>query len=278
MTAKVRLNHHSQNDPISTMSVYYLTGFFLLLLLVAGYMFLSHSLEKRRIRRQRLITALKARRNSFRDLATGFPAGFLPKDLSAFLYKSLIDACEQLAILEPKELQHLEQASFYNTQLNSLQIPEAGTRPRLDNPQQLKEARHLLQELHKFILQQTKLQQITQVQASVYMDQIKRLVLQMSVDGHVFNARQAQQAGKNRLAIHYYSLARKLLASENAGQNFEKQIAQLDAVIAKLEEKALAAGELAKVEEDENSQAEVNKEWETFNKENEDWKKKQIYD
>ncbi len=261
------------------MSAYYLTGFFLLLLLVAGYMFLSHSLEKRRVRRQRLITALKARRNSFKDLTTGFPTGFLPKDLSNFLYRSLMETCEQLALLEPQDPQYHEQATFYNSQIAANQQVDATQRIRLDNPQQIREARHLLQELHKFIDIQIKASQISQVQAGVYLDQINRLVLQMGVDSHVFNARQAQQAGKNRLAIHHYNLARKLLKTENSSQNFEKQISQLDAVILKLEEKAREVGELASPSsEEQGDQAGVNKEWEAFDKEGKDWKKKQIYD
>ena len=261
------------------MSAYYLTGFFLLLLLVAGYMFLSHSLEKRRVRRQRLVTALRARRNSFKDLATGFPAGFLPKDLTSFLYRTLAETCEQLALLEPKDQQHQEQAAFYNSQLSAAQALDSNQRTRLDNPQLIKEARHLLQELHKFIGLQIKGGQVTQIQAGVYLDQINRLVLQMGVDSHIFNARQAQQAGKNRLAIHHYSLARKLLKGESSGQHFEKQIGQLDAVILKLEEKARAAGEIAAaVPEAKDEQEGMNKEWESFNKESQEWKKKQIYD
>ena len=71
---------------------------FLLLILMAGYLFLAHSIEKRRAQRQRLITALRARRNSFRDLTTGFPAGFLSTDLMALLYRALVDCCEQLCV------------------------------------------------------------------------------------------------------------------------------------------------------------------------------------
>jgi len=262
------------------MSVYYLTGFFLLLLLVAGYMFLTHSLERRRIRRQRLLTALKARRNTFKDLATGFPKGFLSKDLTGFLYRSLIDACEQLVLLEPQNGQYVEEITLYNAQLsaNATSGDDTG-RVRIENPGQLKEARTLLQELHKFILQQAKMGLVNPVQAAAYEDQIKRLILQLSVDSHILGARKAQQMGKTRLAIHYFGLARKLLIGEGAGKNFEKQIGQLDGVITKLEEKARAAGELPNEHQpDENDQSGVQKEWDAFNQESESWKKKQIYD
>ena len=263
------------------MSAYVIATVFLLLILLAGYLFLSHSIEKRRVRRQRLITALRARRNSFRDLATSFPAGFLSSDLSALLYRALIESCDQLSRLEPKDPVHAEQFTLYTNLLAAQKDTPQQARVRLDNPQQIKEAQGLLQELHKFVLQQSAAKLINQVQTDAYVDQINRLLLQVSVDGHVFNARQSQQVGKIRLAMHYYTLARKALAAENSGGSFDKQITQLDAVIAKLQEKANAtpenteAADPAKTSTD---NAPSSKEWKQFDEENDKWKKKQIYD
>ncbi len=263
------------------MSAYIIATIFLLLILLAGYLFLSHSIEKRRVQRQRLITALRARRNSFRDLATGFPAGFLSNDLTALLYRALIDCCEQLSRLEPKDPTHAEQFNLYTNLLATQKDSNQQTRVRLDNPQQIKEAHHLLQDLYKFVMQQSTLHIINQVQTEAYADQINRLVLQMSVDGHVFNARQSQQVGKVRLAVHYYSLARKALAAENAGHGFDKQIAQLDSIIAKLQEKADAPPEGTETTQTKpatTTDDSSSKEWKQFDEENDKWKKKQIYD
>lgn len=266
------------------MPAYVIATIFLLLILLAGYLFLSHSIEKRRVQRQRLITALRARRNSFRDLATGFPAGFLSHDLTALLYRALVDCCDQLSRLEPKDPTHAEQFNLYTNLLATQKESNSQTRVRLENAQQIKEAHGLLQELHKFVMQQSALHLINQVQTEAYVDQIHRLVVQMSVDGHVFNARQSQQLGKARLAIHYYTLARKALAAENAGHSFDKQIAQLDSVIAKLQEKADATpndGEIPAAVQAKPAAAtddSSSKEWKQFDEENEKWKKKQIYD
>lgn len=272
-----------------TMSAYVIAGIFLLLTLVAGYLFLSHSIEKRRIQRQRLITALRARRNSFRDLATGFPTGFLSNDLTALLYRALIDCCEQLARLEPNDHSHAEQLTLYANLLSSLKENTQQVRVRLDNPKQIKEAHSLLQEFYKFVKQQFTLKQINQVQAEAYTDQINRMLLQMAVDGHIFNARQAQQVGKVKLAIHFYQLGRKVLVAENASHTFDKQIAQLDAVIAKLQEKAKALTEQNGEASSPGPEAAgppkantidtgISKEWKQFDEENAKWKKKQIYD
>lgn len=266
------------------MSAYAIAIIFLLLILLAGYLFLSHSIEKRRVQRQRLITALRARRNSFRDLATGFPAGFLSNDLTALLYRALIDCCEQLSRIESKDPTHAEQFNLYTNLLATQKDSSQQPRVRLDNPQQIKEAHGLLQELHKFVMQQATLHLINQVQTEAYIDQIHRLVVQMSVDGHVFNARQSQQVGKVRLAVHYYTLARKALVAENAGHGFDKQIAQLDSVISKLQEKADAMPEGAETPTTTPAKPTAlvdgssSKEWKQFDEENDKWKKKQIYD
>jgi hypothetical protein len=266
------------------MSAYIIAGIFLLLILLAGYSFLSHSIEKKRIQRQRLITALRARRNSFRDLATGFPAGFLSNDLTGLLYRALIDCCEQLSRIEPNDPVHAENLSIYSNILASQKETPAHNKVRLNNPKQIKEACHLLQELHKFVMQQSALNLINEVQTEAYTEQINRLMLQMTVDSHIFNARQAQQIGKIRLAVHHYALARKTLAADNSNHVFDKQITQLDAVIAKLQEKTEAVSEgqntasqtsLPKMPTD-NDQ--TSREWKQFEEENEKWKKKSIYD
>lgn len=266
------------------MSAYVIAVIFLLLILLAGYLFLSNAIDKRRAQRQRLITALRARRNSFRDLATGFPSGFLSADLTALLYRALIDCCEQLSRVEPKDPTHVEQLTLYTNLLGALKDIGQQTRVRLDNPQQIKEAQGLLQELHRFVMQQSAANLINNVQTEAYVDQLNRLVLQISVDGHIFNARQSQQIGKARLAVHYYTLARKALAAENASHSFDKQIAQLDSVIAKLQEKADAAPEATDApnaipsKNTPDPDGASAKEWKQFDEESDKWKKKQIYD
>jgi len=259
------------------MYIYVVAFILLFVIALAGYSFLNHSIEKRRIRHQRLVTALRARRSIFRDLATGFPSGFLSKELMALLYRSLIDCCDQLSRLEPKESAHQEQLAHYTTQLNELKDQTQPARARLDNPQQIREARQLLQELMKFVIQQGQNKIINHVQAEAYIDQIKRLVMQIAVDGHLFNAKQSQTVGKIRLAIHHYGLARKTLASENMTRSYDKQIAQLDAVIAKLEEKTTQTTDTETAPSEPKLE---DKEWDKIKpaEKKEGWKIKNIYE
>lgn len=247
----------------------------ILVIALAAYSFLNHSIEKRRLRHKQLVTALRARRSSFRDLTSGFPTGFLSNDLMALLYRSLVDCCEQLTRLEPKDQTHVDQLAHYTSQLNDLKNQPKVPRPRLENPQQIREARQLLQELMRYVVQQGQLNIINPVQTEAYVDQIKRLVLQMAIDGHLINAKQSQAAGKIKLAIHYYGLARKAMIGENTTNSFDKQIGQIDALIKKLEEKAGVSEQ-----QQTSSQATLpNKEWEKLQPvEKDQWKRKNLYD
>lgn len=264
------------------MSIYIVSGIIALLILLVGYAFIAHALEKRRVQRLRLLNALKGRERNFKYMITGLPANFLPAELSSLIYRALIETCEQLAKLEPKEPYHRADASQYTAQMSTLNQAPGTPRVRLENPTQIKEVREQLQELFRFVAQQEHQQQINKVQAAAYGDQIKRLALQISVDNYVMQARLAQQQSKRRLAVHFYSLARKQLSGANANHNYDKQIAQLQTIITKLEEAPEAQSEqseqsksTAKITNKE--QGPISKEWEQFGEEDE-WKKKQVYD
>ncbi|MDQ2075250.1 hypothetical protein [Marinimicrobium sp. ABcell2] len=245
-----------------------------LLIVLIGYAFIYQALEKRRKRRQRLIAALKHRQRSFKRMLVSFPSGFLTKELSQVLYQALIDAADQLSHLEPRDRSHKEEVSLYSRELETVRQQETSGTARLDSAEQVADIRRQLQDLHHYIVQQAERGNVSKAQAQVYSSQIKRLVLQMSVDAYTLNARQAREIGKPRLAMHYYNLARKLLVRENAGHTHQQQILQLGEVIAQLE--AQLAREPATAE-DEVKPTE-NKEWEQFGETDESWKKKQIYD
>lgn len=260
------------------MSIYIISGILALLILLVGYAVISTTLEKRRVQRQRLLTALKLRERNFKYMITGLPAHFLSNDLNALVYQALIDTCEQLARLDSKDPSHQSDANIYTAQLGAIKQSSEKQRVRLESPAQIKEVRQHLQELLRFVTQQEARKQINAVQSAAYGDQIRRLSLQISVDGYITQAKQAQQLGKLRLAIHFFTLARKLLTSENASHSYDKQIAQLKAVIDKLEEAATAKGLIAEETPHEEPQegSGMSKEWEQFG--DDEWKKKQVYD
>lgn len=260
------------------MPIYIVAIIIVLLSALACYALITQSMEKKRVQKQRILMTLKTKQRNLIHLINGFPANFLTNDLVSLIYRSLIDTCEQLSKVEPKEQRHIDDVTLYTNQLDSLPKNAAAQRVRIENPQAMKEIRQHLQELIHFLTQQEALKIINKVQFGAYMDQVKRLNLQMSVDAYLYNAKQAQQSGKLRLAIHFFTLARKMLIAENTTRTYDKQIAQLDDIIIKLEEKAQLSGEPVTTN-DSTASDPTSKEWEKFTPPDGDaWKKKQIYD
>lgn len=256
----------------------FLAAIVVLLSALACYAFISQSIEKKRVQKQRILMTLKTKQRNLVHLINGFPPNFLTGELLSLIYRALIDACEQLSKIEPKEQRHLDDITLYTNQLDTLPKNNTTQRARVDNPQAMKEIRQHLQELQHFLAQQEALKAINKVQLGAYTDQVKRLSLQMAVDAYLYHAKLAQQAGKLRLAIHYFTLAKKLLIAENTTRSYDKQIAQLEDITNKLEEKAQLTGEVAAPVNTTSSDP-TSKEWENFTPPDSDaWKKKQIYD
>lgn len=250
---------------------------FALLIVLVGYAIISQTLEKRRKRRQRLLTALKHRQRNFKYMLSGFPEGLLTKDLTLIIYRALLDACEQLSRLEPAERGHMEDFTLYSAEMEALKHRELPERARPSTPEQAVEIKRLLQELYRFIAHQTERGNIGQAQGQTYKDQVKRLALLVAVDAHAVSARQAQAAGKPRLAIHFYNLAKKMLTQEKGGQGFQKQLAQINGIIKKLESQLEQQPDAGATPTSEGPAPEEKKEWEEFEQRT-DWKKKQLYD
>ncbi len=145
---------------------------FALLVLLVGYAFVYQALEKRRQRRQRLLTALKHRQRNFKFMLSGFPDGFLTKDLTLIVYRTLLDACEQLSRLEPKEPAHMQDLTQYSAELEQIKHRSQPERGRLNQPEQAGEIRRLLQELYRYIALQSERGNLGQAQAQTYREQI----------------------------------------------------------------------------------------------------------
>ncbi|RYY01646.1 MAG: hypothetical protein EOO53_16775 [Gammaproteobacteria bacterium] len=257
------------------MSIFIVAIIFALLLALAGYAFITQSIEKKRVQKQRILTTLKTKQRNFVHLINGFPPNFLGSDLLALIYRALIDVCEQLNKIEPKDPRHQDDVTLYTNQLDALPKNSQAQRVRVEAPQAMKEIRQHLQELQNFLVQQEATKVINKVQFVAYVDQIKRLILQMSVDAYLYQGKQAQQIGKLRLAIHFFTLAKKLLAAENASRAYDKQIAQLDGILIKLEEKVQLS---ATTEPANSSDASLTKEVSGEQRPEDSWKKKQMYD
>lgn len=252
-------------------SVYLIAALVILLTAMVCYVFISQHLAKKRKQQLRVLTALKKRQQLFKYMASGFPPGFLPSDLNKLVYRVLLNTCEQLAKLDPSG-GYSEEFQLYSKQAENQ--PLAGEKPKLP-PEKTGEAKTLLQELQRYISSQAEKGRLPQPQAAGYLAQIRRLMLQIAIESYSQQAKKARSENKLRLAIHYYSLARKLLLKEASQQNVKKQVEQLSGIISKLEaEYAAQEAPPASVVEEEKA---TRKAWNEFEEED-SWKKKQIYD
>lgn len=268
------------------MATYIVVASIALVGIVIGYTLISQYIEKNRARRLRIHMALKTKYRNLTHMISGFPPHFLPPALMCVAYRSLSDICDNLLKIEPKNTEYEEERTIAATQISELSKNPPAQRTRIDNPQQIKEVRQHLQDLQNFIAQQEAIRLISKAKSNVYQNQIKRITFQMFIDELIYHAKQEQQNGKARLAIHYFSLAKAQLQEENSNHGYDKQIAQLDAVIEKLEEQA---SQEVDVENEEGVDSEAtaaepknqlahSKEWDEFNKVDTSWHKKQNYD
>jgi hypothetical protein len=177
---------------------------------------------------------------------------------------------------DPDSAQYKQDLQAISQQLNEVQrqskpLPAVA----IENPQQIKDAKTCLDELHKFVFQLEAKGALNRTQADTYRNLIKQLLLQLTIDAYLFSGRHARQANKTRLAIHYFSLAHKLLTKENKNGAQDKKIAGLSQMLKELEEKLHIEepGATAVKPKADDTEAEWNK-----IKPEESWKKKQLYD
>ncbi|BFM12038.1 hypothetical protein R50072_21910 [Simiduia litorea] len=236
------------------------------------YVFITQSLEKKRKQKQRLSQALTQRAKVFRYILSGFPPNFLTRELTLLVQRCLTDVLQQLARLNPNDKSHIEELALVASQMQATQQrSDQHKRPTLQSPQQVKDVKTHLQELFKFLAHLQRKGTIKKVEADDFGQQIKQLVLQISIDSYVLQAKQARQAEKPKLAIHYFTLAQKLIDKDESGQ-YAKQSAKLSQIIQTLE--ADAGEPVTAAESDDGTQ---DKEWQEMEKPD-SWKKKNIYD
>jgi hypothetical protein len=262
------------------MYVYIIVTIIVSLSAFACYALISQAIENQHIQKQRILMMLKTKHRNLLHMNTGFPKYFLTSDLATFIYKALIDTCGQLSSIEPSNQRYQQEIDSCLSQIREISVAASMQKVRIDSPHQLKEIRQHLQELQAYLLQQAELRTINKKQYSAYQYQVKHLGLQLDVDTYTYHAEDAQHMGKQRLAIHYLTLAKKLLLAEKASPAYGAQINKIESLITLLEAQALAADENpeAQTEEPNSESNEGPSASPKKEKETESWKKKQVYD
>lgn len=261
-------------------SVTVITGIIIILCVLVCYAFVFQTIQNKRQKRARLLSALQARARTFKYMLSGFPANFLSKDLTLLVYRSLIEVCEQLVRLDPNEASYAQDLQSYSNQMLEVQKQtRPSATPRIDSPQQIKEIKMCLEELHKFLYQLEAKNVLPKKQADSFRNQIKFLVLQVTVDNYTINGRKAMHADKKPLSLHYFNLALNLIVREGKTFQFQEKAEELKAIIAELEKEVTNERVQVPISDQEQAeQAEVEEEWDKFSDQEDNWKKKNVYD
>ena len=261
-------------------SISIIVGIVVLLGALVCYAFITQTVQRKQEQRKRLLAALKARSRTFKFMLSGFPPGFLSRELTTLVRRSLAEVSEQLVKLEPDEPKHLQDLQLMSAELSDTKKqPVSHQPPQLETHQQIKEVKACLEELHKYIVKLEEKNTLSKNQAIAYRAQIKQLVLQISIDGYELHGKKAIHSDKLKLAVHYYELAFNLLVREGKTGPFEKRIASLKRTLVELRAKLQDQDPNAKLSNDEiNEQAEVQAAWDKMQTGDDLWKKKNVYD
>ena len=244
------------------------------------YAFITQTIQRKNEQKKRLLAGLKGRSRTFKFMLSGFPNGFLSKELTVLVQRSLAEVSEQLAKLDPDDPKHLQDFQIATAALAE-KHKESGTHtpPQLETHQQIKEVKACMEELNKFIVRLQDKNTISSTQAKNYKLQIAQLMLQITVDGYELHGEKAISVGKTKLSIHYFEIALNLLIKDGRTGHFQKRV---DSLRSKLKEQRARLAEEdpnAILSEDErNEQNEVKEAWDKISDGEDLWKKKNVYD
>lgn len=259
--------------------VYVIAGLIIVVSILICIVFIRQTITKRQKEKQRLHRALDKRAKDLVQMLNAFPPNFLPNDLLVFLYRCIVDVYEQLCQLDPDEPEYVEHFKAYTINMETaLRAPKHGADIALQSSSQINEIRQYLNYLGRFMQKWAERGNISSKQYSHYKDILKKLITQLMVDNYILSAKQAVQMDKAKLAVHYYTLGKSLLDKEGIVAPKQQRLTTINEQLKKLmdqinreQQERLADEEL------EPADSEEVKEWDQFEEE-EDWKKKNVYD
>jgi hypothetical protein len=262
--------------------IYIIIGIIAIIAVLVGYIFVRQTIGERKLERERLQRALNKRAKELLQAISVFPEDFLPKELIVFLYRSIIDAYEQLTKLDSSNKDYVEGLQIYTVQLeSSIRKPETQKVNDVQSAAQINELKQYLNLIGNFLQKTMQRGLITQKQHAHYRLLLKELIVSLTVNGHTISARQSIEIQKTKLALHHYELAKKLLTKESPA-GFKDRVAKINAAMEPLlllqttEETELRQQNKNPYSDDSQGD-DGNSKWDGF-KEDSGWKKKNVYD
>lgn len=242
----------------------------LFILLTVAYA--VQTIEKNNRERRRLESALRLRAREFEELLSSLPASLLGRELRLLLCQGLEDVYSQLQTLGRNSRQpELEQVRQLRAAIAN--EPEQPDYQSLGNPIQVREVQRQLKLIHNYLLRLRENGRLANDLVQRHVRQLRHTLVLTSLDGYQMAAQDAIKAEKPRLALHYYRLALERMQKNNPGGFFNERIAQMQTRIATLEQ-----DDQTSPREVQPSDNELNDAWKSFDREEVNWQKKNLYD
>lgn len=260
--------------------IYAIAGIIILAGALICFAYIRQTVVKRRKEKKRLHRALDKRVKDLINLLNAFPDNFLPRDLSIFLHRCILDVYEQLVRLEPSDLEYKENLEAYASALESVtRTQETAGETNFQKESELNETRQLLTFLGRFLDKWMERGSINKKQYAHYRELLKKLTNQIRIDSYIFSARQSSQLDKAKLAAHNFELAKAMLEKESIVGSKQTRLnliqSEMEHINQLVQHNQNMDASLSK--ELSPSETEEDKEWKQFD-EDANWKKKNLYD
>lgn len=260
--------------------VYIIIGLILLTCVFICFIFIKQTIVKRQREKARLFNALQKRSKELLQMLNAFPPHYLPKDLSVFLYRCIVDVFEQLSKLEPDRPEFLEQLKLYTTTMETtVRQPVNDSQVRLQSTTQINEIRQYLNYLGRFMQKWVQRGNLSNKQHEAFQVTLKNLITKLMIDNYMLSATKSLEISKNKLAAHYFILAKKMITKEGLASAQKDNLIHINQELLRLKEVLKLEDEAAgTVKADiDTSTTDNDDEWNAL-EDKDDWKKKNIYD
>ncbi|WP_165854971.1 hypothetical protein [Marinobacter sp. JSM 1782161] len=249
--------------------------FFAVIVLVSiAVIVLVQAREKARIERAR---KAKSSEDGFRlclRLLDELPPQYLTRDIKSILLMRAEDACRELKGLKGAQPVDDWEKDLVTRRERMQDGADERSPVRIDSPARAGEVRSMLQSLYRIIESMQKRGRLDTKLARKNLKLTVFLVHKTTADFHVAQARDMIRQKQLRKAIHAYHLASTEMGKTKDHPLAVKSIKSYRTRIKELEDMVTTEG--AKSQEEEKHR--LDKEWDTFLHEEEEWKKKADYD
>ncbi|MFA7554377.1 MAG: hypothetical protein WCY88_09015 [Spongiibacteraceae bacterium] len=239
------------------------------LFILVGIAITMQTIDKNNKEKRRLEGALIARARNFEYMLEGFPEGFLNRDLQVLVCKCLTEVFSQLNQVKKNNKDYKLKLAKAQHLLSEYQAkPSNTTSATLTDLEQIREAQKMLTGLYNFISKLAASRRIDAKEAQIYGKQVRRLMVQTSIDALTQPTQEALKDGKIRLAIHYLHMTVAKLNKENEDGFYKDRIKHYSQRIEELEQQAERTTESEPIDTA----------WDNLDKADDTWKKKAVYD